>query len=1299
MKLRHIQKNFHRKRRKVTVEKKLEKIEFYQSHIEQCKQTQLYYSWSDLNKFNRYSIVIIFGTLGNLKGCWNIWTFGNLRFKILVTYSDSTCIHTKLYHSLTNYPTKKLSTRLRKIYSQARAVIEVLSDNLIKGITSSTIHIVEADSREFYRNNNKDYTAFEFLNQRHYRKFIPLEVSNNNSNKGINISRTYIFKTNSKSYKNHSRFYTTTNRGQINQRKRHRVIGVNQQHMRQTKITNMGRPDKSNAQVASGKKRPKIAILNKCTENDQEEIDSMSDDEAWKSTGSDHAMDVNDAADVLISFADVNTLSVDTQLQEDANSSDLYILAVKIYHYGMLTTQLPSQEFVHLTITELAPNQTHDLLQGRIIFQVIEPRKERETRRNVPEFLTLFEQWVMESIRDKSDSTYEAYATLGTVYKLAERYVTSHWADSSLADDTNVRMLLTLNITDEDTRETALAMLAECQRTQMEERNRSLAASGRSIFELLEGVAEETAKVPLPQDVDAVTELQKFITSHGKAVKKWVEVARGRHKVKTTTSDSVSQIRKDTRITLPPMAQGPITATRTLIEGTTEVEQNKIIRASRQQRGREHAVNPRITKPHWGSSSTEILAAKEAILDELTRFDDITFITRLVQIVGLPLPKVLDTDVALNSNITVKIKLRREIDTILKKAGHDSANDLNHSDHKPNQWTLDEDWFENNWSTLHNQGDATYQIDTIYIVLKTRIYFAPVGTFGTTQTNEQGIVIPYGNQGTGRCIFDMCQVITSDHDYTTGAKEYRYYKQYTVIGMPSTCKVEMLFHKKTGPVLSVFRGLYQEVEHQTSLAVQILAITQHILELGIPETDFGILIVHNWHGIRRFTTGVAQPIPRTHNDNFISKEKKEKFLRDKNFKLEKRTELIAKVCFCGDTRGHDSANTPMFKKYRDMMAQECKATGQYVNLKGLRMERFMTMEDMHENLTHSIDVDTPHVTVIDNIVDNVRARDVLEELLADNTQTNWHNVPNMTCCYIQPSCNVSWGKHGTQLICVWRHETAPKVMNVGEPTANEIALQQVYEQRTNHYLELQNVIAKYSSCKLGGVTSTMMDTDPRTRWVELGKLHKVKEINHNYNSSSESMTVAKKARLGGTPEKAVTRAQRTPMTNDTVSSSITKASSHLGSVERYEKPDSVILAHLAQLSKEMTKLTTDMEQMQAKTVDSELRQAATETSVQDLANKITLTQSKNLKKILRQVRAESDNLSDSNLKVDIYQKQLHTSTTSTVTEAAQIQATLEIAQLDAKRCARTLEDLREDARDQAELDGVVLTDQDLAYVD
>ena len=171
------------------------------------------------------------------------------------------------------------------------------------------------------------------------------------------------------------------------------------------------------------------------------------------------------------------------------------------------------------------------------------------------------------------------------------------------------------------------------------------------------------------------------------------------------------------------------------------------------------------------------------------------------------------------------------------------------------------------------------------------------------------------------------------------------------------------------------------------------------------------------------------------------------------------------------------------------------------------------------------------------------------------------------------------------------------------------------------------------------------------------------------------------------------------MTNDTVSSSITKASSHLGSVERYEKPDSVILAHLAQLSKEMTKLTTDMEQMQAKTVDSELRQAATETSVQDLANKITLTQSKNLKKILRQVRAESDNLSDSNLKVDIYQKQLHTSTTSTVTEAAQIQATLEIAQLDAKRCARTLEDLREDARDQAELDGVVLTDQDLAYVD
>lgn len=52
--------------------------------------------------------------------------------------------------------------------------------------------------------------------------------------------------------------------------------------------------------------------------------------------------------------------------------------------------------------------------------------------------------------------------------------------------------------------------------------------------------------------------------------------------------------------------------------------------------------------------------------DNLTSFDDTAFTTRIAQIVGLKLPKVFDVDLAIKSYTTVKNKLRREMDTILK---------------------------------------------------------------------------------------------------------------------------------------------------------------------------------------------------------------------------------------------------------------------------------------------------------------------------------------------------------------------------------------------------------------------------------------------------------------------------------------------------------------------------------------------------------------------------------------------------------------------------------------------------------
>ena len=1068
-----------------------------------------------------------------------------------------------------------------------------------------------------------------------------------------------------------------------------------------TNRSEMGKPDKVNTKVASSRTRSKTTALKKASSgSDRTDNNELRpDEEDWMSAESDDDMDVNEGVELIMSMASGNNITTFTEhKQEDTNISELYSIGEKIYRYGMSSAQHPTLEGIRHTISQLATNVELPMIENQILTQVIEPRNERESVRTVPEFLTLFETWVMEATRDKTDTTPEAYITLGVAYKLAEQHATTWWTHSATIDNNNIKTLLNLNINNEDIRVQALAMLDECHREEMAERMRAIDVRGRDILHLLDGVAEEKAMTQLPSDVEPATEIRKFIAEHNKGSNQWVQAARKGAKAKQT-SDSTNQLQKNQRVPLPPMARGPIAVTRTLYEETTEVEQDKLRRAYRQQRGREHAINPIIKKTKWLTENAETITAKETMLDNLTTLDDTTFSTRIVQIVGLKLPKVLEGDIAINSNTTVKSKLRREMDTILKKAGHDNARDLNERCHTPNHWALDEEWFESNWSTLHNQGDATYQADTIYMVLKTRVYFAPVGTFGTTQIDDQGREVPYGNQGSGRCIFDMCQVITSDHDYTQGLREYRNYRQYTVIGMPSTCKVEMVFHKKSGPLLTVYRGLYQEMEHQTSLAIQILAITQHMIELGVPASDFGIIIEQNWHGMRKYTsTGEVQAIPRLHNDNKPPSNKRDNFAKDREYKVEKRTELIAKVCYCGEVKGLDAANTPMYRKYRDTMSKDVNDTGQYVNLRGLRMERFLTIGDMHDKLTHTIEADTPHVTVIDNLADHVRARDVLEELLADNTHTNWHNVPNMTCCYIQPSSNVAWAKHGTQLICVWRHELVPIVLNEESLTEAETAAQIEYERCTNHHLELQNLIDKYSG-KSGGVTYTMMDIDPRSRWVELGKLHSKKKIARSPVGTPEKKDSFKKARIGGTPERSLVRAQRTPLTNDTVSSSITRTNSDKGSVERYEKPDSVIMSHLAKLSQDMSRLTTEIEQIQSRTTENEIRHVTTESAIQELATKLTLTQSKNLKKILQQVRSEADNLSDANRKVEIYQKQLSKSASSTETEYAHIQATLEIAQLDAKRCARTLDDLRDEAKDQAELDGVMLTENDLAYVE
>ena len=83
------------------------------------------------------------------------------------------------------------------------------------------------------------------------------------------------------------------------------------------------------------------------------------------------------------------------------------------------------------------------------------------------------------------------------------------------------------------------------------------------------------------------------------------------------------------------------------------------------------------------------------------------------------------------------------------------------------------------------------------MVLTTRKYFGTIGTFATKTLDKNDRLVDYGNHGSGRSIFGMCQMVTSDHCYTESSKGgtiKKYYWQYWLVAMETNCKIENLFH-------------------------------------------------------------------------------------------------------------------------------------------------------------------------------------------------------------------------------------------------------------------------------------------------------------------------------------------------------------------------------------------------------------------------------------------------------------------------------------------------------------------------
>ena len=430
--------------------------------------------------------------------------------------------------------------------------------------------------------------------------------------------------------------------------------------------------------------------------------------------------------------------------------------------------------------------------------------------------------------------------------------------------------------------------------------------------------------------------------------------------------------------------------------------------------------------------------------------------------------------------------------------------------------------------------------------------------------------------------------------------------------------------------------------------------------------------------------------------------------KNKGYKVERATEHVVCLKYAGGVKGQDVSTNAEFKAHKARIEADYQTMGSYVNLSGLRLERFPSMHDMQIQGKHAPEADVPHSIVIDNITPHILASEIVEELLADPTHNNWRTLPNATMVFCQPRCDYLWARRGSRAVIVFRHEIPLVSLDDSKTYTEEqqrqaAAAQTEYQQRCDHNLELTGVMNKYSAPTMGGASSTLMEVDNRLKYVELGKRYasvQDTQVRKNSPASPGDSPNRKKSKQQRTPEKS-TIALRTPSTGSFISSRLSPASGHESSVDRYTGGAGELGEMMSAMSSTINKLSSEVntlrlnQEAQAKSNDS--RHAAADTKMRAFETKVTKDISSNiLKSMIRSIRDEANKLEAAEEEKKIYVKLLGEANRSgTQDRRLELQGKIEIADNQIRSHRRTLDGLREDAIEQADQDGIVLLETQL----
>ena len=538
-------------------------------------------------------------------------------------------------------------------------------------------------------------------------------------------------------------------------------------------------------------------------------------------------------------------------------------------------------------------------------------------------------------------------------------------------------------------------------------------------------------------------------------------------------------------------------------------------------------------------------------------------------------------------------------------------------------------------------------------------------------------------------------MVTSDTEsFTAGGKTYR--RQYWLIGMESTCKPELAFHAKTAPLLIVLRGLHMEVEHKSALAVEILAVREWVREYGLDEPDYCVIVDQDWHAAKvHHGTGKIVPLKRGDPDYYFKASKTSSSVRERGFTVERRSENVFKVVYTGG-----SSSDSGYRRLKALFTEEYNMSGPYVNIAGFRMERFLSFDQMHANGQHVTEVDTPHITVLENTTEHMLAKDIAEELLLQN----WNVLPNAVNIFYEPRATLPWITKGARLVIVWRHYSEI------EPDPESAAYKD-YVSKTTTELEISGTSAKYSSVKLGGIICRDM-IETRTRFAEIGARYR----KHSAHTSTEPVTptsspARKKTKGGRTPERALVAIKRTPQSGSSASSITVRSS--VDSIERRTaQEDERLTTALSQLSflaseviqiraqretdmsaRQVERATDKREQQEQRTSDLRSVQAQF-TVLEDKLQKVaTAVASAALKSKLSKIKTVANQCISTQRRIALYREQLSNAISGERKDTLHDQ--LQHTELDFMDRRTALEDLRIEAHELAEEDGVSLSAEQL----